>query len=115
MKKIEAVKVSFITFLQARLLLQGSPLATSIDDWIELTISLNKSKIIKKLRSSFEAFENGKYSSEIIEFELDSLDSKWGGIRMQKNLFKKLIYAIMDFGKYLMEWVVWAMKAKTIV
>ena len=74
MKKIEAVKVSFITFLQARLLLQGSPLATSIDDWIELTISLNKSKIIKKLRSSFEAFENGKYSSEIIEFELDSLD-----------------------------------------
>ena len=73
-KKIEPVKVSFMSILQARFLLEGSPLATQIDEWIESIISFNKSKIIKRLLLGFNKFEKSTHSNNIIEFELDSLD-----------------------------------------
>ena len=75
-KKFDTVEVSFITLLQARLLLEGMPLANKIDEWVESSISSNNSKILKKLISAIEKFDKSDHTKNIIEFELDFLDRK---------------------------------------
>jgi len=75
-KKFDTVEVSFITLLQARLLLEGMPLANKIDEWVESRISSNNSKTLKKLISAIEKFDKSDHKKNVIEFELDFLDRK---------------------------------------
>jgi hypothetical protein len=74
LKKIDTVEVDFATILQARFLLDGTSLANSIDEWIESKVSSDKSKLLKKLNSSFEKYSHHANKNKIINFQIDNLD-----------------------------------------
>ena len=76
-KKIDTVEISFAAMLQARFLLDGTSLASNIDEWIELKISSNKSKLLKKLISGLEKYSNHVKKSDIIKFQIDNLDKNF--------------------------------------
>jgi hypothetical protein len=76
-KKTDTVQVSFAAILQARFLLNGTSLASNIDEWIESKISSNNSKLLKQLIAGFEKYSNHSRKSDIIKFQIDNLDKNF--------------------------------------
>jgi hypothetical protein len=63
--------------MQARLLADGLPLASSLDEWIHNAIYSKKSKELNKLISEFENQLSTKKSSNVIEFDITDLDKNF--------------------------------------
>ena len=73
-KKIEAVDVNFKSILQARLIADGLPLASYLDDWFESVIASKKSKVLKKLITGFDNLLDSQQLNNVIQFNISSLD-----------------------------------------